>query len=134
MDVFNSSRYFENGGSSLLTNRLENGTGFLSDVEELFPGQSRMELDGSAAPPNEHVRLRRSLPLPLNFKREGRGTFVVKCHSAGGFTSSRERWWYIAIANCGSGIGLNVTYEFKLKNGPAGDFWHEHFSADEMRK
>lgn len=112
---------------SSLENRLENGTDFLNDVEELFSVQNMSNADI-----RETVRFRRSLPRPLNFKREGHGTFVVYCNNIGGFTSSRERWWYIAIANCGSGLGLNVSFRFRLTNGPPGDFWHEHFSADEM--
>lgn len=58
----------------------------------------------------------------------------MSCRNIGGFTSSRERWWYIAIANCGSQKGLDVRYKFRMTNGPPGDFWHEHFSADEMCK
>ncbi|EAA00571.4 AGAP012225-PA, partial [Anopheles gambiae str. PEST] len=58
---------------------------------------------------------------------------IVSCSNFGSFTSSRERWWYIAIANCdGAGRGLDVKYRFRMTNGPPGDFWHEHFSADEM--
>lgn len=42
--------------------------------------------------------------------------------------------WYIAISNCGSDKGLDVTYRFKMTNGKPGEFWHEHFSADERSK
>lgn len=59
---------------------------------------------------------------------------IVVCHNVGGFTSSRERWWYIAIGNCGSQKGIDIKYKFRMTNGPPGDFWHEHFSADEMCK
>lgn len=45
-----------------------------------------------------------------------------------------SRWWYIAVSNCGSSKGLDVVYRFKMTNGETGDFWHEHFSADEMCK
>lgn len=135
IDVFNATNQLSVGipmsrDTSMLENRLENGSDFLREVEELFPvnqSTSSSVLKGS-------VRLRRSLPRPLNFKREGPGTFVVSCSNIGGFTSSRERWWYIALANCGSGLGLNVSFRFRLTNGPPGDFWHEHFSADEMCK
>lgn len=134
VDVFNVTSGSEMGTPLLhdissLTNRLENGTDFLDDVEELFSANNNSKADIKGK-----VRLRRSLPRPLNFKREGHGTYVVSCSNIGGFTSSRERWWYIAIANCGSGVGLNVSFRFRLTNGPPGDFWHEHFSADEMCK
>lgn len=128
-DVFNVSAAGSSGlmGDPLFhdtgyRNRLENGTDFMIDVEQLFDG-------GDAV---ASVRMRRHLPMPVNFKREGKGTILVTCSNIGGFTSSRERWWYIAIANCGSGKGLDITYRFRMTNGPPGDFWHEHFSADEM--
>lgn len=135
IDIFNVSSNFYSGtpisrDTSSLENRLENETDFLNDVEELFAFNNNI----SNAVVKGTVRLRRSLPRPLNFKREGHGTYVVSCNNIGGFTSSRERWWYIAIANCGSGLGLNVSFRFRLTNGPPGDFWHEHFSADEMCK
>lgn len=138
VDVFNATSHFDDvtllRDTSILKNRLENGSDFLSDVEELFAGQLDLDANGGNELPEGSVRLRRSLPRPLNFKREGRGTFVVSCSNIGGFKSSRERWWYIAIANCGSGLGMNVSYRFRLTNGAPGDFWHEHFSADEMCK
>lgn len=28
--------------------------------------------------------------------------------------------------------GLNLRYRFLMTNGPLGDYWHEHFSADEF--
>ncbi|XP_055374495.1 transmembrane protein 145-like [Condylostylus longicornis] len=58
--------------------------------------------------------------------------FTVTCNSSGGFLSARNRWWYIAISNCGSKYGIDIKYKFRMTNGPQGDFWHEHFSADEM--
>lgn len=99
-------------------NRLENDTSFQEDVEELFSDSST---EGS-------VRVRRSISL---FSRENTGTIIVTCNNAGGFQSVRERWWYIAISNCGSDKGIDIKYRFKMTNGPPGDFWHEHFSADE---
>lgn len=69
-----------------------------------------------------------------HFETEKSGTVTVICHNVGGFTSSRQRWWYIAVANCGSNKGMDIRYKFKMTNGATGDFWHEHFSADEMCK
>lgn len=117
-DVLNSS-YLSygvyNSDTSGYENGLENGTEFQEEVEELFEGNG--------------TRVRRSL-----FGKEKRGSIYVTCRNIGGFTSSRERWWYIAISNCGSGKGLDIKYKFTMTNGPPGDFWHEHFSADEMCK
>jgi hypothetical protein len=28
--------------------------------------------------------------------------------------------------------GLSLRYKFLMTNGPPGDYWHEHFSADEF--
>ncbi|GBP42976.1 Transmembrane protein 145 [Eumeta japonica] len=60
--------------------------------------------------------------------------YVVRCHNARRFRSARERWWFIAISNCDSDKGLDVKYKFLMTNGPEGDFWHQHFSADEFSK
>ncbi|KAL0858794.1 hypothetical protein ABMA27_011260 [Loxostege sticticalis] len=57
---------------------------------------------------------------------------VVSCHNSRRFRSARERWWFIAISNCDSSKGLDVRYKFLMTNGPDGDFWHQHFSADEF--
>lgn len=146
MEAFNDTEVFnntsENGtrrkhGGGLyykhdvgLENILENTTEYKVDVEELFEPQKKNErldyedeVDG---------RQRRSNPT-MSF-RPARETYIVRCHNAGSFISSRERWWFIAIANCGSNKGLDVKYRFKMTNGNTGDFWHEHFSADERRK
>lgn len=96
-------------------NNLENTTEYRIDVEEMFEGSNRTKRE---------IR---------NYERERR-QLIVSCHNTGGFTSARQRWWYIAIANCGSNKGIDVRYRFKMTNGPPGDFWHEHFSADEMCK
>ncbi|XP_038219824.1 transmembrane protein 145-like [Zerene cesonia] len=57
---------------------------------------------------------------------------IVSCHNSRRFRSARERWWFIAISNCDSPKGLDVRYKFLMTNGPDGDFWHKHFSADEF--
>ncbi|XP_058065415.1 transmembrane protein 145-like [Anopheles bellator] len=101
----------DNGDANLL----ENSTDFRSLVEQLFP-------DPGA---DRRRRVRESSRYETRL--------IVSCSNFGSFTSSRERWWYIAIANCdGGGRGLDVKYRFRMTNGPPGDFWHEHFSADEM--
>lgn len=108
-------------------NRLENDSSFRADVEELFEAASSTETSDSSV----RVRKRRSMPM---WSREKTGTIIVSCSNAGGFTTVRERWWYIAISNCGSDKGIDIKYRFRMTNGPPGDFWHEHFSADEMCK
>lgn len=102
-------------------NNLENTTDFKTDVEEMFDG-----LIGG----NSNRTKRQAFPRV--FDTEKKQTIYVSCHNAGGFTSSRQRWWYIALANCGSNKGMDVRFKFRMTNGPLGDFWHEHFSADEM--
>ncbi|XP_056636066.1 transmembrane protein 145-like [Diorhabda sublineata] len=61
--------------------------------------------------------------------RKGR---TVMCHNARRFRSSRERWWFIAISNCDGRKGIDIRYRLLMTNGPPGDYWHEHFSADEF--
>lgn len=104
-------------------NNLENTTDFKMDVEEMFD-----ELIGS----NSNRTKRQA--FPRLFDTEKKQSILVSCHNAGGFTSSRQRWWYIALANCGSKKGMDVRFKFRMTNGALGDFWHEHFSADEMCK
>jgi hypothetical protein len=99
-------------------NGLENTTEFRNDVEEMFEDSHE----------NANRTKRQAYP---QYERK---TLLVSCHNAGGFTSARQRWWYIAIANCGTNKGMDVRFKFKMTNGPPGDFWHEHFSADEMCK
>lgn len=123
-DIFNSSEFVKIPYSHDMPfeNDLENGTEFINDVEELFPSTSRDDSD--------NIRMRRN--VGNSGTRKGKGTVMVICNNVGGFTSSRERWWYIAISNCRSTKGLDVRYRFRMTNGGFGDFWHEHFSADEM--
>ncbi|KAJ1520514.1 hypothetical protein ONE63_003637 [Megalurothrips usitatus] len=57
---------------------------------------------------------------------------ILTCHNVRRFRSARERWWFLAISNCNASKGLNVHYRFLMTNGQPGDYWHEHFSADEF--
>lgn len=59
---------------------------------------------------------------------------IIRCSSYRRFRSSRPRWWFIALADCSSKTGINVSYWISLTNGPHGNFWKEHFSADEFCK
>ncbi|XP_063976402.1 transmembrane protein 145-like isoform X2 [Diachasmimorpha longicaudata] len=56
----------------------------------------------------------------------------AQCNSYRLFKSARPRWWFIALADCTSQKGLNVTFDVSLTNGSPGSFWREHFSADEF--
>ncbi|XP_031775362.1 transmembrane protein 145 [Apis florea] len=57
---------------------------------------------------------------------------VIRCSSNRRFRSSRPRWWFIALADCSSKSGLNISYWISLTNAPHENFWKEHFSADEF--
>ncbi|EFA08479.2 transmembrane protein 145 isoform X1 [Tribolium castaneum] len=57
---------------------------------------------------------------------------TIMCHNARKFRSARERWWFIALSNCNGTRGIHVKYKILMTNGPPGDYWHEHFSADEF--
>lgn len=128
-EVFNAtSNNGRNGGGLLykhdmgFENELENSTEYKMEVEELF----------APAKSNDSARANRQRRSPWKMPQTGtRDTYIVKCHNAGSFISSRERWWFIAISNCNSNKGLDVKYKFKMTNGKTGDIWHEHFSADE---
>lgn len=137
-EIFNNSattgdEHSHNGGGLVfehdirLQNELENTTEYKLEVEELFEAQNQTEYLRPNID-NYKSRERRSESWP--FRRQ-RDTYIVRCHNAGTFISSRERWWYIAISNCGTDKGLDIRYRFKMTNGKSGDFWNEHFSADE---
>ncbi|XP_014228558.2 transmembrane protein 145-like [Trichogramma pretiosum] len=57
---------------------------------------------------------------------------AVRCSSYREFRSARPRWWFIALSDCHSDLGLNVSYWISLTNAEPGNFWREHFSADEF--
>ncbi|CAB3233786.1 unnamed protein product [Arctia plantaginis] len=114
----------------------QNGSHFgkLNDVEILFDNEN-----------GKKHKIKRSLDLYERFRRRrihaeskhpGSTTekekLLVSCHNSRRFRSARERWWFIAISNCENDKGLDVKYKFLMTNGPDGDFWHEHFSADEF--
>ncbi|RUS82814.1 hypothetical protein EGW08_009434 [Elysia chlorotica] len=56
------------------------------------------------------------------------------CAGTRRFRSSRERWWYIAVARCGSPkdrvTGLYIEYKIHMTNGD--DYLHQEFSVDEF--
>ena len=49
------------------------------------------------------------------------------------FQSYRERWWYIALDNCGTKKGLYLKYRITMTNSQS-NTWLKHFSADEFCK
>ncbi|XP_031628165.1 transmembrane protein 145-like [Contarinia nasturtii] len=134
-EVFNATAGAHRNGGGLyykhdigLENELENTTAYKMDVEELFEPQKKSERLNNEESDVDERQERSNAPFKFRSTRE---TYIVRCHQAGTFISSRERWWFIAIANCGSTKGLDIKYRFKMTNGKSGDFWTEHFSADE---
>lgn len=117
--AYNYSLIFDQSSQD---NFLENTTEFRLDVEEMFEDH------------NLNRTKRQNFDQPHDRLNDKKQTILVSCHNTGTFTSARQRWWYIALANCGSTKGINARYKFRMTNGPPGDFWHEHFSADEMCK
>ncbi|XP_030747654.1 transmembrane protein 145-like [Sitophilus oryzae] len=79
-----------------------------------------------------HPIKKRSVPAKQPVTNIVRRSRTVSCHNARRFKSSRERWWFIAISNCYGTKGININYQLLMTNGPSGDYWHEHFSADEF--
>lgn len=77
------------------------------------------------------IKKRAVRPPPTARSKSNR---IIYCHNARKFQSSRERWWFIAISNCNGTKGIHVRYNILMTNGPPGDYWHEHFSADEFCK
>lgn len=142
-EVFNAStasgggKPFHGGGFQFkhdampFENELENSTEYRVDVEEMFQKLESQRPIREIDSPKRPARPEQLTPFT---RRSTRDTLLVRCHNAGTFFSARERWWYIAVANCGSEKGLDITYRFKMTNGNPGDFWSEHYSADEMRK
>ncbi|XP_013143708.1 PREDICTED: transmembrane protein 145-like [Papilio polytes] len=106
----------------------------LEDVEILFDNtnSSGRKIKRSTMELYERYKRRRLSSVGEGGASTGRERLVVSCHNSRRFRSARERWWFIAISNCNSPKGLDVRYKFLMTNGPDGDFWHKHFSADEF--
>ncbi|XP_026322571.1 uncharacterized protein LOC113232148 [Hyposmocoma kahamanoa] len=109
-----------------------------NDVELLFDDQNHSghKIKRSTFELYERFRRRRlkaeSDQNEFSKPKENIERLIVSCHNSRRFRSARERWWFIAISNCDNNKGLDVRYKFLMTNGPDGDFWHEHFSADEF--
>lgn len=59
-------------------------------------------------------------------------TKYIHCKGSRNFNTARDRWWFVAISNCESTKGLQLSYKFLMTNGPKHDILHHHFSADEF--
>lgn len=57
---------------------------------------------------------------------------MIRCKGTRNFNTARERWWFVAVSNCLSSKGLQMSYRLTLTNGAKGDLLHYHFSADEF--
>ncbi|XP_068901346.1 transmembrane protein 145-like isoform X1 [Tenebrio molitor] len=91
--------------------------------------ESVFETSPATPPTKAPIKKRAVRPSPPVQRWTGR---TVNCHNARKFRSARERWWFIALSNCNGTRGINVKYKILMTNGPPGDYWHEHFSADEF--
>lgn len=99
-EVFNvtSNSAGRNGGGlsfkhdTAFENNLENSTEFRSDVEELFETQVESHHMADMEEMDEVDRPRSERLLDGNLFHRTRETYTVKCHNAGTFLSSRERW------------------------------------------
>ena len=60
------------------------------------------------------------------------GKNYIQCRSSRSFATARDRWWFIAVSNCNSTKGLQLSYKFLMTNGEKDDMLHYHFSADEF--
>lgn len=125
---------WENVGPESNGTRLQN----LDDVEILFDTHINRthKIKRSTFVSYESYKRRRltsdSNQKLQNNQKPSNEKLVISCHNSRRFRSARERWWFIAISNCDSDKGLNIRYKFLMTNGGDGDFWHEHFSADEF--
>ncbi|KAJ8978794.1 hypothetical protein NQ317_015518 [Molorchus minor] len=102
------------------------------DAEDQWPAAYKSnkfaEVEDSRRPPIK----KRSVPIRSVNREDARSGKTVSCHNARRFRSSRERWWFIAVSNCKGTRGIDIKYKLLMTNGPPGDYWHEHFSADEF--
>ena len=60
------------------------------------------------------------------------GTKYIHCKGSRNFNTARDRWWFVAVSNCNSTKGMQISYKFVMTNGPDNDILHHHFSADEF--
>ncbi len=60
------------------------------------------------------------------------GIDLIHCRGSRNFNTARDRWWFVAVSNCQSAKGLQLSYKFLMTNGPKHDILHHHFSADEF--
>ncbi|CAK1546479.1 unnamed protein product [Leptosia nina] len=104
----------------------------LKDVELLFDNYNNSHKIKRSIELYERYRRRRLNAESYQNEFSETERMIVSCHNSRRFRSARERWWFIAISNCDSPKGLDVRYKFLMTNGPDGDFWHKHFSADEF--
>ncbi|XP_018326624.1 transmembrane protein 145, partial [Agrilus planipennis] len=106
---------------------------FQDDVENIFPSDDKNDTGPievyttiESSPRKKRSIIKNTTPKQQRHDRR------IICQNSRRFRSSRERWWFIAISNCGGNKGINVKYKLLMTNGPPGDYWHEHFSADEF--
>jgi hypothetical protein len=103
---------------------------------ESIPSDSPLEKDTIPTLSNDtslQSKTRESNPLNRN-RAQDRATTVIFCKANRTFASQRERWWYIALANCDSRKGLRLKYRIVMTNDMTHGSWIKHFSADQLCK
>ncbi|GLV38345.1 hypothetical protein CBL_13104 [Carabus blaptoides fortunei] len=105
----------------------DNNATDIYDMENFF-GEDISNI--SDIPDQTKPIVKRSVPRPVVDK--SKSTVLITCRNARKFKSSRARWWFLALSNCDGHKGIHVKYQILMTNGRPGDFWHEHFSADEF--
>ena len=81
---------------------------------------------------NQFINLTVSIPENGCTKKNISGREYIQCIGTRNFNTARDRWWFVAVSNCGSSKGLQLAYKFIMTNGPKKDILHHHFSADEF--
>ncbi|GJQ75325.1 hypothetical protein Trydic_g23508 [Trypoxylus dichotomus] len=109
----------------------ENATEFFGTT---FNPSTVQEIDEGIPTKKSPIR-KRAVPTKRpkqQHRSNGVGSRTIACHNARKFRSSRERWWFVAVSNCNGSKGIHIKYRILMTNGLPGDYWHEHFSADEF--
>ncbi|VDN30108.1 unnamed protein product [Gongylonema pulchrum] len=86
---------------------------------------------------NQQIELRSNTDILNNrisscFEFQRNNISWYQCDGNRRFISKRARWWFIALGNCNSTIGVDLEFDFLMTNGAPNSIWFYHFSADEF--